>query len=1346
VVKFIPLNTAEEDNEISWYTAAAAGIASGIIKIPEGVVSLAAELIDLGADTNTAAEVENFFDKINPFEEIAEERAIGKITETLLSIGVPGAAGFKLGTKLANKALTAKKTGNYAKLGSKNVYKGTAMADQLNKKVGRQKFIAGIMGGATGETFVADVDEIGSFGDLFGGPTGLDREEGETNREEATRKLLNRLKFGSESLLITPAVVGVGKGAKALATRGQELVYSNSKFERWVDKYIGAPFRPRGDLPLEVFEAEMQKQGLKSKDVQQAKDIVRNITKVVDSIFPDTKKILDKSGKTEKEIFLDKINDILFKGDLNNPLNPKAVDDLVNSMKLKNISEATRQNIVTALNTARGEFTNLISIINKNITKADKMPKAIEELQGILQDRIKNWTGTTYKIFERPQGIFGFTKAYTPTSEAYDKAVKLFERNIANNAPIKDAGKDFSLEAAAQVDDIIEQVSKKSNPGALPDLRYVDITMAGQEKRTFDELVSQDFFGKDSKKIFRELFGEIKDPRYSIYNTMASLSTVARLAANLDDIFLKNKAVQKEGKKGFFWDTEELGKQAVNASETKIDLVNINEVLQKLPGGKKIISPFSDEAVTTREIADALLVANDVPMGLAGFVRGRETASGAEQAVSFLYRYLLLFPKGISQMSKTILSVPTHLRNFFSAGAFAGANGVMFENPKLLAKAMSDALDTTGLLKFEVNSPRAQQAYRDGLELGLANTQVQIGDYKGLINTLQKGEQGIDIDSSLRPFMSRLKKLGNFLQGKYVAEDDTWKFTNFAVELDRLKKADMKRLKLSAAEYEKRIFQKQLPDGTLERNPYLWELKEQAANIVKNTVPNYAYVGAVVKTSRLLPIGNFMSFPSEVIRTTVNIAEQGLKELRHSRPTIGSNVTPWVFDKKLGKLVKNDNIMYGTGLKRISGMATTLTAVPVAVTEGAKALYNVTEEEINALRQFVPDWSKNSTIIPVRDDDGELRYIDFSHSNAYDVIGRPFRTLFNNIMEGSENGDTLLNSFVNGVGEASAEIMNPFISESIWTEAITDLVVRGGRTREGKLLYTDQTSAGDKAKIRFLHLGEALAPSYKQFQRLGEASFGIPTKTGEQLEIGPELAGFMGLRPIKVDPIKSMGFKISEYQAGIRNARREFTGGYFGLLSGGKVTPDDIIKAYIASNAARFNVQKEMFKNINAAEILGVSSNELFKEFKERQLTGSTFNNLRKGNFESYYPSLEIQQKFKEIADNLGETNPFMEAAPVLRQIQRDMSTIPLSKPFDLNIDNYISNDLSEFMSQMIPQGIGNTPPPNPAVVGQAPNLAQMVPGTGAQIGVQNNGLTPSEIAYLTPEEQQIRLRQRGLG
>ena len=123
--------------------------------------------------------------------------------------------------------------------------------------------------------------------------------------------------------------------------------------------------------------------------------------------------------------------------------------------------------------------------------------------------------------------------------------------------------------------------------------------------------------------------------------------------------------------------------------------------------------------------------------------------------------------------------------------------------------------------------------------------------------------------------MTKLKKLGSFFQGKYVAEDDTWKITNYVVELDRLKQSAVKQ-------------------GIELTDDVVRGLKQEAANIVKNTVPNYAYVGSAVKTARILPIGNFMSFPAEMIRTTTNIAEQGLKELRHSKPTRGSNVTPYV--------------------------------------------------------------------------------------------------------------------------------------------------------------------------------------------------------------------------------------------------------------------------------------------------------------------------------------------------------------------------------------------------------------------------------------------------------------------
>ena len=60
------ISDVEDENEISTIQSVLAGIGSGLFKIPEGFVSLGATLMDLGADSNKAAEVEEFFAKINP--------------------------------------------------------------------------------------------------------------------------------------------------------------------------------------------------------------------------------------------------------------------------------------------------------------------------------------------------------------------------------------------------------------------------------------------------------------------------------------------------------------------------------------------------------------------------------------------------------------------------------------------------------------------------------------------------------------------------------------------------------------------------------------------------------------------------------------------------------------------------------------------------------------------------------------------------------------------------------------------------------------------------------------------------------------------------------------------------------------------------------------------------------------------------------------------------------------------------------------------------------------------------------------------------------------------------------
>ena len=71
---------SKNEEDVHFIESALAGVATGLINIPKGFASLGAELIDLGLGTETAASVEKFFDDINPFDDEAEARTIGRIT------------------------------------------------------------------------------------------------------------------------------------------------------------------------------------------------------------------------------------------------------------------------------------------------------------------------------------------------------------------------------------------------------------------------------------------------------------------------------------------------------------------------------------------------------------------------------------------------------------------------------------------------------------------------------------------------------------------------------------------------------------------------------------------------------------------------------------------------------------------------------------------------------------------------------------------------------------------------------------------------------------------------------------------------------------------------------------------------------------------------------------------------------------------------------------------------------------------------------------------------------------------------------------------------------------------
>jgi hypothetical protein len=1306
--EFEPLKLAQEEvgSETNAIIAALSGVASGVIKIPEGVISLGAELIDLGLDTNTAADVEKFFDKLNPFEEIARERAIGRLTEAITQVAIPGGYGFKLATKLADKALKAKKVGNYANLASPNVSKALGTAVDLNKKAKTARFAVGVTGGAVGETFVADVEDIGSIGDAFeAGPTQLTEVTDEGGKEDAARKLLNRVKFGSEALLVTPIVYGVGRGIKAAATRGKRIEYSNSELDQFFNKTFSA-LRARGAKPQEIFEAKMSEKGAIMADTNQAMQLVKSIDRDIDKMFPPLKSTFNKSTGKEKQQILKEINDTIFSGKLDEPLPLEARKELTASLKLKGLDQEGINRMFQNVDLARGKFLELIDA-------SSNAPKDVAELKNLLGNRAKEYLGNTYQIFEDKSSLPFLN--YKPTDEAIDSAKNLFKRyhrfanrNTPGFNPIKNALTD--QEADTLVNNVLKNAVEAKTPKQLPFTKYVNLTPGAEDitsKKFFKQVVERDINGKkvdqvigEGSKIFRDLFGKIEDPRYSIYNGMARLSGIARRNQLLENLAARDEIVKaavkpgvtEAGEKGFFFTADEVKSLKAERALPNQEIVELDDYLAPFFKDEYAVNPLQG-MYTSKAIAEGL---GDSSKAFKYLFEPREGATGVEQLGTWMYRNLILAPKGAAQVAKTILSPVTHFRNLFSATGFSASNGIFFENPKVVANAFKEAF---GALQVGTRSAEGNARYQKLLRLGVVNSQVQLGDIKNLLKDVRFGEN-LNLDKPLASMGRKLFGLGargakKFMKGAedlYTAEDDLFKITNYAVERSRLKNAYIKAGREFTEEF----------------------LDEEAANIVRNTVPNYAYVSDTVRALRRLPLGTFMSFPSEILRTTTNIAQRAIKEIQ-------------------------DPALRAIGMKRLVGLTTVLGVAPYAFQKGFQSLYDITNEELDAMKRYLPEWSKNSTILPIRDEEtNQLKYVDFSHGNAYDTAIRPITTLLNNVQEGITDEKVLMNGVLKGMYQAAGELASPFISEAIYTQALVDLTLRGGRTREGQQIWTEtqlETEPGQVIANSIKHLAEAMMPfSYPTLTRIYQAALDKPSKRGEFFELPDELAGFVGFRAVKLDPIKSMGFKLADYQRGIREARRLFTGGDEGLLKGGPKTPKQVLDRFIAANKAKFIVQQNLRKDLKAAQILGTNRRKLETEFEERQL-GEAYTDLNRGLFEPYEPSENIENEFKQISDRLGQPNPYRIIYPAIRSFLNRAKGLRL----DYNFEDYMR--LEDFEGYLPPEEpvsqapLPEQPMPNPAIIGQS-QFQQ--PGTA-------QGLTPTELALLSPEEQQMRLRQRGL-
>ena len=278
--------------------------------------------MDLGADTNKVAEVEQYFAKINPFDELAEATAAGKITELITNLAVPGGIAFKAGSGLAKSAILAKKGDKYLDItgqAGKNIAKGIQNTLKAQKKGVKLRgwdrageLGAGALAGGVAEgIFVGDVEDAGTFGDLLGGPTKLEREmEGDTY--DPAQEIINRVKFGVEGTLFTGALSGIGTTIGKLRDTTRVGKVADSKFNKFLDKWVSGKLRARQGMTPEQFRQQNLLKGARAADLSGAETIVRQLDDKISKLFPFMKRAWgDKTTYDARRELLKDMNKML---------------------------------------------------------------------------------------------------------------------------------------------------------------------------------------------------------------------------------------------------------------------------------------------------------------------------------------------------------------------------------------------------------------------------------------------------------------------------------------------------------------------------------------------------------------------------------------------------------------------------------------------------------------------------------------------------------------------------------------------------------------------------------------------------------------------------------------------------------------------------------------------------------------------------------------------------------------------------------------------------------------------------------------------------------------------------
>jgi hypothetical protein len=353
--------------------------------------------------------------------------------------------------------------------------------------------------------------------------------------------------------------------------------------------------------------------------------------------------------------------------------------------------------------------------------------------------------------------------------------------------------------------------------------------------------------------------------------------------------------------------------------------------------------------------------------------------------------------KGLSQSMKTIFSPITWGRNVAGNIFFMLANGMGLSR---LGEGFRSA-KTNFLNK---NSREQAERYALYVRLGLVNSGLNVNQIRrNMTEAVKDTDNWIANLYDKGANLSFNKKMVDF----YQAQDDMFKIAHFEETLAKLKRS--KAFKGKSEE----------------------EIIREAAQRTRDLLPNYKLVPKAVKNLGGSVVGDFVSFPAEVLRVSKNLAKYTYKDL-----------------------VSGDPALQAMAAKRLAGM----TAVGIGgdmLSDFSRNMSGITDEQEAAINNRVPSWEYNQDRIYLsglkkdRNNHTVTDYFNLGPIDPFAYIKTMSKGVHAAILAGMDE-NTANQHWDKIAAKTFLSSVEPFLAPSMITETIMDTV---GKVKEDGVSY-----------------------------------------------------------------------------------------------------------------------------------------------------------------------------------------------------------------------------------------------------------------------------------------------------